>query len=184
MNREIELVLPYPPSANRYFRVFKGRAVESAVAKEYKKVVADLVGLRVAAPWTGPIVLHLDVFRPIKSGDLSNRVKVLEDALRGIVYVDDKQVVEIHPRLWDSKEYPAVQVRVAECFDARVPPERWAKPPGWHFAVGKMDEVREKELARDKARAAKREAKKAPEPARPSLLRDMATSATYRKGST
>lgn len=182
MNREIELVLPYPPSANRYYRVFRGVARPSPIATEYKAVVKDLVGHRVPVLWTGPIILHLDVFRPQRSGDLSNTIKVLEDALRELVYVDDSQVVELHPRRFEDKAYPRVQARIIESHDAREEPLPWAKPPGWYFAVGRMDAVKAKDRAQAKARTAKREAKKAPEAERPSLLRDMATSATYRKG--
>jgi Holliday junction resolvase RusA-like endonuclease len=56
----------------------------------------------------------LVVYRPRKAGDLSNRIKVLEDALNGIAWIDDKQIVEIHARREDDASNPRVEVRIEE----------------------------------------------------------------------
>lgn len=111
----LKLVLPYPPSTNRYWKVWRGRAVISAEAKAYKQGVrlrALTEGLK--KPLSGPVVLSLTIYRPRKAGDLSNRIKVLEDALNGIAFEDDSQVVEIHARREDDKDNPRVVVRVEE----------------------------------------------------------------------
>ena len=99
----MRLILPYPPSVNRMYRSFvpKGwcRAVValSPEAKAYKAEcgwLARAAGIR--EPLRGPIELRL---RLVPSGrrcmDLSNCWKVAEDALNGIVYVDDAQVWRI-----------------------------------------------------------------------------------------
>lgn len=109
----MKLTLPYPPSANRYWRVWRGRPVLSEEARSYKqgvKLRALTEGLR--KPPSGPVVLSLVVYRPRRAGDLSNRIKVLEDALEGIAFEDDSQVVEIHARREEDAANPRVVITV------------------------------------------------------------------------
>jgi crossover junction endodeoxyribonuclease RusA len=101
MNR---LILPIPPSANRYWRKYCGRMVVSKEAKIYKRLVwlaAKQERLPVAAE-NEEIELPLVVHPPVRkngstrlSGDLDNRLKVVIDALQGVAYGDDRQVVGI-----------------------------------------------------------------------------------------
>lgn len=108
----IEITLPFPPSANRYWRIFRGRAVKGKDAMEYKAAVNNLCADFRAC--IGDVIVRLDFYRPRKSGDLDNRIKILLDALQGSVYVDDKQIVEIHARRFDDKKNPRVEVRIQE----------------------------------------------------------------------
>jgi crossover junction endodeoxyribonuclease RusA len=108
------LVLPFPPSANRYWRSVPGRGVLlSAEARRYKEdagMVALAAGVR---PVDGPVALTVTLYRPAKRGDLDNRIKVLLDALGGgIAYRDDSQVVELHAYRLDDKDHPRVEVQV------------------------------------------------------------------------
>jgi crossover junction endodeoxyribonuclease RusA len=92
------LTLPEPPSANRYWRIYRGRAVVSAEAKAYKATVHDEARRAGYRPF-GPDVrvkVSLYWYRAKRMGDLDNRIKVTLDALRGVLYADDKQVVVIH----------------------------------------------------------------------------------------
>lgn len=102
------MVLPYPPSTNRYWRTFRGRTVVSAEAKAYKKDVS----LKGCIPFPGPVALTVRLYRPQRSGDLDNRLKVLCDALNGHAWHDDKQVEEIHAYRFDDKTNPRVEVEV------------------------------------------------------------------------
>lgn len=52
------------------------------------------------------------VYRPRRVGDLMNREKVLSDALQGIAFHDDKQIVEAHFYQHDDKDNPRVEVEV------------------------------------------------------------------------
>lgn len=117
----MKLTLPYPPSANAYWRVWKGRILVSAQARAYKA----RVGFQAAAakarggvsPYltlAGPVVVSVALYRPQRRGDLDNTLKVLLDALKGIAFVDDSQVVEIHARRFDDKANPRVEVTVEE----------------------------------------------------------------------
>lgn len=113
----IELVLPYPISANRYWasRVvnIKGKLMPlvyvTAEAKTFQKkcaAIARAAGL--AKPITGRVLLHARLYphRPldwqrrmrkfgpewddtVKCIDLGNAEKVMSDALQGIVFADD-----------------------------------------------------------------------------------------------
>lgn len=108
------LTLPYPPSANRYWRSFRGRIVKSKEARDYQRAVGCLANVDAPSGFptllTGAVGLQLNFYRPQRRGDLDNRIKVLVDALQGIVYIDDAQVSELHAYLHDDKARPRVEV--------------------------------------------------------------------------
>ena len=106
------ITLPYPPSANVYWRVWNGRVLLSREARSYKQKAALLAKSQGATPIEGDVELRLSVFRPRRSGDLSNRIKVLEDALNGVAFVDDSQVVRIVANRFDDKSNPRVEVEI------------------------------------------------------------------------
>lgn len=90
------LELPYPVSANRYWRRAGVRLYVSPEAKAYKEaaaLAAKEAGLKVAE---GPIslVIHLSPKNGICM-DLDNCLKVAIDALNGVAYRDDKQIRKI-----------------------------------------------------------------------------------------
>jgi crossover junction endodeoxyribonuclease RusA len=111
----MKIVLPYPVSANRYWRSFayldrttkKPRSV--TVPSDEAKAFKQEVGWRAKAagfkePTTKPIEIASITLSPRakKDGtasatvlDLGNCWKVVEDALQGIVYVNDKQIKRI-----------------------------------------------------------------------------------------
>jgi len=98
--KSIVLHLPEPPSANVYWRHNRGRTHLSAEAKRYRVVVSAAYcaqqGTKKIAFPEGPVALVFDWKRSRKSGDLDNRFKQALDALRGVAYTDDNQIVEIH----------------------------------------------------------------------------------------
>ena len=104
------ITLPFPPSVNRYWRAYRGRVCKSADAKAYQEKAgweAKAAGIQ---PITGKVAVTLHFYRPIRRGDLDNRVKVLLDALQGIAYADDNQVNEIHAHQGDDCKNPRVEV--------------------------------------------------------------------------
>jgi crossover junction endodeoxyribonuclease RusA len=116
------LVLPYPPSANRYWRAVPDRGVLlSAEARRYKEDAGKQALAAGVHPVDGPVALTVTLYRPAKRGDLDNRIKVLLDALNGIAYRDDSQVVELHAYRLDDKDHPRVEVQVIR---AAVYPQR------------------------------------------------------------
>lgn len=110
----MRLVLPYPPSSNRIWRNYHGHMVTSEEARAYKKEVWYLARQQGATVLYGQVVIKADIYRPRRIGDLSNRWKILEDALIGICYADDGQVVEILLRRHDDKKNPRVELDIQE----------------------------------------------------------------------
>ena len=115
----MRLVLPYPISANRYWRhaVVGGNAVTfvSKEAKDYKRkvrIAAHEHGWRRPMMFRVGLVVALHPRRPLdwekrsardpmnwddtaQCLDLDNALKLLIDALKGVAYKDDKQVWRI-----------------------------------------------------------------------------------------
>ena len=108
------IVLPYPPSANRYWRNVNGRIVVSADAKAYKAGVWMQAQQARLQPFSGPVAVYVHAYRPRKTGDLDNANKVLLDALCGIAYQDDAQIVELHSWRHDDAQNPRVEVEVRQ----------------------------------------------------------------------
>lgn len=128
MGEKITLTLPWPVSANRYWRtrVVKNIAMTyvSTEAKQYKNQVAWLAkhaGVR--APIQGRVAIAYQLFpnRPqdfatrirkfgeawddtVMCIDLDNAQKVLLDALKGVAIEDDKWVREISARRMEPDE--------------------------------------------------------------------------------
>jgi crossover junction endodeoxyribonuclease RusA len=113
----ITLTLPFPPSANRYWRNFRGRMVKSADARIYRDqagyiYLQQTMRINRGRPLIGDVKVTLDFYRPAKRGDLDNRIKVTLDALQGIAFADDSQVVEIHARRFEGKANPRVEIAI------------------------------------------------------------------------
>lgn len=109
---EYSFVLPVPPSANRYWRIWNNRIVVTPEAKAYKQTV--FYKLREYEPLRGDVGVNYTVFRPAKRGDLDNYTKIMFDALNGLVWLDDMQVVEILSYRADDKLNPRVEFLVYE----------------------------------------------------------------------
>lgn len=108
------VTLPIPPSANRYWRNFRGRMVVSAEAQAYKAAAA--ISAKDQGAWLicGDVAIQVDFYRARKAGDLDNRLKVILDSLNGIAYEDDNQITEIHARRFDDKGNGRVEITVTK----------------------------------------------------------------------
>ena len=109
---EYAFTLPLPPSANRYWRVFSNRIVVTDEARRYKQEV--YYQLRECIPLRADVGVNFTVFRPARRGDLDNYTKIMFDALNGLVWLDDSQVIEIHSFRADDKINPRVEFLVYE----------------------------------------------------------------------
>ena len=108
---EYTFTLPVPPSANRYWRVWNNRIVVTDEARAYKDEIALL--LRSCIPLEGDVSVNFTVFRPAHRGDLDNYNKIMFDALQGLVYYNDNQIVEIHSYRKDDKVNPRVEILIS-----------------------------------------------------------------------
>lgn len=96
----------------------KFRGVTPARTREYETRVGwALRSAYVGAPLTGPLVLTLRVFErprlPQHEADLDNYVKAVGDALNGLAWVDDRQVVRLDAEIERGAEAPRIVVSVA-----------------------------------------------------------------------
>lgn len=129
----IHLTLPYPVSANKYWRTYMPKGFKAPVttlsteAKEYKKAVARICkAAGICSPILGRVSVSYKLFpaRPqdwqkrakkdpltwdddVRCIDLDNANKVLMDSLKGIVFEDDKWVREIIAVRAEPDEEPA-----------------------------------------------------------------------------
>jgi crossover junction endodeoxyribonuclease RusA len=135
----ITLILPYPVSANAYWRpVHIGKhitIVPTKEAKEYRAMVAAIAaGVGIVRPITGRVALAIDLYphRPLdflarqrKLGaawddsvqciDLDNANKVLLDSLKGVAFEDDSWVRMLQSRRMEpDAEGKRVVIRIAQ----------------------------------------------------------------------
>ena len=115
------LVLPVPPSANRWWRRSGTHMYKSTEARDYQTYVNRLarsLGIRMIRR---PAVVAFQVtwHRDKRMGDLDKRLGIVLDALQGVVYENDSQIVEIHAKRVDSKENPRIEVTVYEIKEAQ-----------------------------------------------------------------
>ena len=106
------LVLPYPPSLNRLYRVNNGRPILSREARAYRLAVQTLLSASGYKPASGPLALSVAAYRPRKAGDADNLLKALLDSLNGLLWGDDGQLEEIHVYRYDDKARPRVELEL------------------------------------------------------------------------
>ncbi len=111
---EIKLILPYPPSSNTLYATFRGRRITSAIGRKFKSDIALLARQQGARLLNGDLSVTFRVFRPIRRGDLDNRLKISQDALKGICFEDDRQIIEIHAFRFDDKANPRIEIEVKQ----------------------------------------------------------------------
>jgi Holliday junction resolvase RusA-like endonuclease len=122
-----------PPSANVYWRWSKRRGVHRS--KKAKAYIAKVRRLYAPRPLTERVSVRIDVH--LCRGDVDNRVKVTLDALKGLAFVDDKQVrsFEVHGYESSSKT-DRVVVRIEPHVPVRSmedDPDFKPDPPGWKW---------------------------------------------------
>ena len=110
----MRLVLPLPPSANRYWRTGKGRTYVSREARAYKELAYFTALQQGARPLDGDVILRGTIYFPNRRGDLSNRVKIVEDSLQNACYHNDSQVVRIDFSRAIDKADPRVELDITE----------------------------------------------------------------------
>ena len=99
----MRLSLAYPPSTNRLWRHQRGRMVVSAEAQAWKQAAvwqARAVGCPLlAGPVTVAMILHPRLTKTGKASqirlDVDGPIKIALDALQGVAYANDKQVVRL-----------------------------------------------------------------------------------------
>ena len=136
----IEIRLPWPISANRYWRSFVPRGHKRAIvviseeAKAYKAQVWHMAkNASIHVPAEGRVQVDCQLFPAlpvdaekrmkkfgdrwsdsVRSIDLDNALKVTIDALKGIAYRDDKQVWKLSAQRMEPIGEACIVVRISE----------------------------------------------------------------------
>lgn len=114
------VLLPYPPSTNRYWRNFRGRMVVSAEARAYKECAAleaEALGMKMLdCPVAVELELHPRLNKNGKASgtriDLDNCIKVVLDAGNGVMWADDSQIVRLSAQISEPLPEGGVSMRV------------------------------------------------------------------------
>lgn len=109
------ITLPYPPSANRYWRTVSGRILISREGRSYRENVCRLVGPR--EPLCGRLGVEIRSHQPdARKRDLDNLGQAILDALEAAgVYGDDGQIDDLRfLRVCVDRKSPHVEVEVVE----------------------------------------------------------------------
>ena len=91
----LEVELPFPPSVNHYWRMWRGRMVISKEGRAYRTTVAGILRKLGVQPMLGRLAVAIEVFPPDhRRRDLDNLLKALGDSLQhGGAFPDDSQIV-------------------------------------------------------------------------------------------
>lgn len=115
----IRLTLSYPPYTNaQYTHARNGQVVLAPEVKEYRaragwEAKAQMKEAE-AEMATGELEVTINLYRPRKSGDSDGAIKQLLDALNGIAYLDDSQIVRYEVVRGDDPARPRVEVEIQE----------------------------------------------------------------------
>ena len=115
--------LPVPPSSNHYWRdrVMKSRTGQHVVqryktreARRYQAAVHNLALAAGCRPVEKPrqVIVRLVWYREARRGDLDNRLKVILDAMEGVMYDNDSQIKRIYAHREEDPKDPRVEVAV------------------------------------------------------------------------
>ena len=111
-----------PVSKNRALRYGKGRTYRTAESHTYQSTVAlcGRIAMRGRPPMTGRLRVYLRVVATNRSRlpDADNCAKAPLDGLRGIVYVDDRQIDDLRiVRSVLKGAEPCVEIDIEEIAD-------------------------------------------------------------------
>ncbi len=107
-----------PPSVNSYWRsAYKGGRIIHYISKagrEFKNALALLAKVNKFKVLEGDVVLEYTLYCK-KQGrkDLDNTLKAIQDALEGIAYKNDKQIVEIRAKKVRNAGWDGIEIRVS-----------------------------------------------------------------------
>lgn len=115
--KELNLTLPWPPSANRYWRYNRGRVHRSKEAVNYINLVATFKRGRQSTFGSDKVQVFMRFYPPDhRKRDVDNMAKIPNDALKAAGYFDDdSQIIDclLQKRL-PSKDNPRIEVRVRQ----------------------------------------------------------------------
>lgn len=116
------ITLPWPPSVNQMYRMFRNRLIISKQGREYKKAVAEQILIQNAAnELKGALKVSITAYRPDnRKRDLDNLQKGIFDSLTyAKVWEDDSQVVDLRIK-WGESIGGYIKVEIESVDDPRT----------------------------------------------------------------
>ena len=107
-------------------------SIKSKVARDWVQHVriVALAAMNFRPPMQELVSLHVSIYAPDNRAD--NDTSLLQDALQGVVYVNDRQVVSLHVTKLVEREHPRVEVSVTPL----VPGSGWDLTHELHEIIG------------------------------------------------
>lgn len=105
----VRITVPYPPTANNLYPTVMTRRgprrVRSTELQRYHTVVANACRKQAVECFPKDVELEVTyfVYMPIKS-DLDNRIKAVQDALKGHLWEDDRQIGVFHAHRFRAQD--------------------------------------------------------------------------------
>jgi len=134
MDTRLEIIIPGNPSAQKRHRHRRNGHTWDPSKKDKKKVQQELLQVKPTEPIKGPVRVEIDLFiqtpeswskvkqerhegqyRP-KKPDADNYSKLLLDAMNGMIYEDDNQVVDLQVKKFYSMK-PCTVIGIEEISD-------------------------------------------------------------------
>jgi Holliday junction resolvase RusA-like endonuclease len=113
----MSVCIPVPgnPRPKSRPRVVNGRAYTPKATAEYERYLRDFLAPRwERKPLTEPLSVQMYFYRDTRRRvDLDNLIKSVLDAMQGLVFVDDYQIVRISAEKRYDAEFPRVEVTIS-----------------------------------------------------------------------
>lgn len=114
MPARLVITVPVPPSVNNYYAVVRGRKITSKAGREWQVAATEaVITTEKLRQFVCPVKVAATWYRARKAGDLSNRIKPVEDILvKTGVLLDDSQIADLHWTRAEDKAKPRVEVTI------------------------------------------------------------------------
>lgn len=102
----MQLTLPYPPSVNQAYRVFRNRSIMSEAGRQYRRIGHDMIAAQRGAQeaLAGFLEVIVELYpKDKRRRDIDNPLKALFDLMTHAgVWLDDSQVKRLHVIMHDA----------------------------------------------------------------------------------
>ena len=121
--RQLIFEIPFDPIPLSRPKFSHGRAYLPTRSRSYRvsvqEVVRQLMKRRKLEPFTGELICRLKFFRKFKPsarnfGDIDNHVKAIFDALQGLLFADDRQIVSVFAQKFKDGDRPRTHISFKE----------------------------------------------------------------------
>lgn len=113
MTKTIRFEVPGQPKPKQRARVVGKHAFTPQATKDYEQLVAWHAAFAISEPLSGDLYLSMQFYRRGKlRADVDNLSKAVMDALNGIAWHDDKQVIGLHALIEYGAKRPGLIVEV------------------------------------------------------------------------